>query len=317
MTEALLIEGLHKRYDEHLAVNDLSLAVPQGGIYGILGPNGAGKSTTLRIALNILARDTGKITILGVDPAQDRRVLNRVGYLPEERGLYKKMRVRDVIVFFARLKGMARGRALTQADSWLDRMGLGDWRNSKVENLSKGMQQKVQFISAVLHEPELLILDEPTAGLDPVNQQVMRDSILAARDGGRTIIYCTHNMEQAEQLCDSVCIIARGRKVLDGSLRELRRLHTSDRYQVELEWADDTLLARLQSQAEVFTEVQRNGTAFEFSVPCRVAVSDVVQALLLLGAPLVKFERLQPTLHQIFIRHVADRVMPVRQDSEP
>jgi ABC-2 type transport system ATP-binding protein len=314
MSHALLIEGLHKRYQEHVAVNDLSLAVPHGGIYGILGPNGAGKSTTLRIALNILSRDAGNIAVLGIDPARDRKVLARVGYLPEERGLYKKMRVHESIVFFGRLKGLTRSRAVQQADQWLERMGLGDWRNARVENLSKGMQQKVQFITAVLHEPELLILDEPTAGLDPVNQEVMRESILAARSAGRTVIFCTHNMDQAEQLCESVCIIARGEKVLDGRLSELKRRHSAERYQVQFEHQDEVLLQRLQSQPALFTDVARHDDGFEFSVPAGVAIGEVVQGLTRLGAPLLRFERLQASLHQIFLRHASDRALPVRQE---
>jgi ABC-2 type transport system ATP-binding protein len=317
MAHALLIEGLHKRYEEHVAVNNLSLAVPQGGIYGILGPNGAGKSTTLRVALNILARDAGSIALLGIDPSRDRRVLARVGYLPEERGLYKKMRVRDAIVFFARLKGLTRSRAIQQADHWLERMGLSDWRTAKVENLSKGMQQKVQFITAVLHEPELLILDEPTAGLDPVNQEVMRESIQAARGAGRTVIFCTHNMDQAEELCESVCIIARGEKVLDGRLSELKRQHSTDRYVVQFEHAGEALWQQLRALPHLFNDVQRHATAFEFALTTGATLAEVLAALSRLEAPLCKFERLQASLHQIFLRHVADRVQPLRQDPAP
>jgi ABC-2 type transport system ATP-binding protein len=312
MSHALLIEGLQKRYEEHIAVKDLSLAVPQGGIYGILGPNGAGKSTTLRVAMNILARDAGKVSILGIDPAQDRRVLARVGYLPEERGLYKKMTVRDVIVFFAQLKGLARSRALQRADQWIERMGLGDWRTAKVENLSKGMQQKVQFITAVLHEPDLLVLDEPTAGLDPVNQEVMRDSILSARGEGRTVIYCTHNMEQAEQLCESVCIIARGEKVLDGRLSELKRQHSRDSYFVQFDTADEALWQALQALSQLLADLRRSDAGFEFALRPGIALDEVLPALTRLGTPLLKFERLQASLHQIFLRRVADRAQPVR-----
>jgi ABC-2 type transport system ATP-binding protein len=312
MQLALSIEGLHKRYEQHIAVKDLSLSVPEGSIYGILGPNGAGKSTTLRIALNILARDAGTVLLLGSDPARDRRVLARVGYLPEERGLYKKMQVRDVIVFFARLKGLNRSQARQRADHWLERMGLGDWRAAKVENLSKGMQQKVQFITAVLHEPELLILDEPTAGLDPVNQEVMRQSILAARGAGRTVIFCTHNMDQAEQLCESVCIIAHGEKVLDGRLSEIKRQHSSDRYVVQFEHANTELWQQLQARSQLLQELRPSAAGCEFSLPAGTALGEVLQVLTQLGVPLRKFERLQASLHQIFLRHVADRAQPVR-----
>jgi ABC-2 type transport system ATP-binding protein len=312
MPHALSIEGLQKRYDEHIAVKNLSLSVPEGGIYGILGPNGAGKSTTLRVALNILARDAGTVMLLGTDPARDRRVLARVGYLPEERGLYKKMPVRDVIVFFAQLKGLSRSLAQQRADHWLERMGLGDWRTAKVENLSKGMQQKVQFITAVLHEPELLILDEPTAGLDPVNQEVMRESILAARGAGRTVIFCTHNMDQAEQLCESVCIIAHGEKVLDGRLSELKHQHSADRYVVQFEHADAELWQRLQAHSHLLQDLRPSEAGFEFALHTDTALAAALQALTQLGRPLLKFERLQASLHQIFLRHVADRAQPVR-----
>src|SRR3954463_9365274 len=177
MTDALILEGVSKRFSAHTAVDDLSLSVPSGTIYGILGPNGAGKSTTLRMVMNIIARDGGRISLLGRDPAADQTVLRQVGFLPEERGVYRKMKVTDVIVFFAELKGMDRRKARAEAATWLDRMGLGDWQQARVETLSKGMQQKVQFIATVVHDPDLLILDEPQSGLDPVNQEVLRDTM--------------------------------------------------------------------------------------------------------------------------------------------
>src|SRR5215211_4634912 len=239
MNDALILEGVSKRYSGHTAVDDLSLAVPRGTIYGILGPNGAGKSTTLRMVMNILARDSGRISLLGADPATDRAVLRSVGFLPEERGIYRKMKVTDVIVFFAELKGMHRRPARAAAEQWLDRMGLGDWKQARVETLSKGMQQKVQFIATVVHDPELLILDEPQSGLDPVNQEVLRETILDARARGKTVIFSTHNMGEAEQLCDHVCIIAQGRKVLDGRLRDVRRENIGNRWYVEFDGASE------------------------------------------------------------------------------
>src|SRR5712671_362619 len=181
MTHALAIDSVVKRYDAHLAVDDLTVAIPSGCIYGILGPNGAGKTTTIRMVMNIIARDAGTISLLGKDPAVDADVLRSIGYLPEERGLYKKMKVLDVIVFFAQLKGMQAAAARKSATAWLEKMGLSEWAQTRVETLSKGMQQKVQFIATVLHDPELLILDEPTSGLDPVNQEVLRASILEAK----------------------------------------------------------------------------------------------------------------------------------------
>jgi ABC-2 type transport system ATP-binding protein len=210
MTNALELQDVTKRYVGHLAVDRLALTVPKGSIYGILGPNGAGKSTTLRMVMNIIARDSGSISLLGADPARDAAVLKRVGYLPEERGLYKKMTALDAVVFFGALRGMSEGDARRLGKGWLEKMGLGQWQGAKIETLSKGMQQKVQFVTTVVHGPDLLILDEPASGLDPVNQEVLRDTILGAAKEGRTVVFSTHNMDQAEQLCDSVCIIARG-----------------------------------------------------------------------------------------------------------
>jgi ABC-2 type transport system ATP-binding protein len=233
VNHALLLDRISKRYAGHLAVHELSLAVPAGSIYGILGPNGAGKSSTLRMAMNIIAPDGGTVRLLGRDPATERAVLRRVGYLPEERGLYRRMRVTDTLVFFARLKGVSARAARLRAAEWLERLGLAEWGGARVDALSKGMQQKVQFIATVLHGPELLFLDEPASGLDPVNQETLRDAILALRDEGRTVVFSTHNLEQAEQLCERVCIIAAGRAVLDGSLAEIRRAAPGTRFRVE------------------------------------------------------------------------------------
>jgi ABC-2 type transport system ATP-binding protein len=310
---ALLIDRLTKRYDKHLAVSDLSLAVPAGRIYGILGPNGAGKSSTIRAALNIIARDSGSVAILGVDPAQDRSVLKRVGYLPEERGLYKKMTVRDVIIFFARLKGVTVAKARTEADRWLQRMGLEQWRGAKVDTLSKGMQQKVQFITTVAHEPELLILDEPTAGLDPINQEVMRDTMLSARDAGRTVVFSTHNMDHAEQLCDSVCIIAGGLKLLDGELEQIRKSNRGNRYTVRF----DEVCAREEwftARPELFAEVKRDGDGIAFSLGHGADAHSALACINAMDPAITEFKRVQPSLHQIFVQHVEGRVLPRRQE---
>ena len=312
-THALHIEGLHKRYENHVAVAGLDLKVPAGCIYGILGPNGAGKSTTIRCALNIVARDGGSISIFGVDPRADRTILRRVGYLPEERGLYKSMSVMDVIVFFARLKGIAAGAARATAERWLERMGLGDWRRAKVEALSKGMQQKVQFITTVVHEPELLILDEPTAGLDPVNQEVMRETILGARKDGRTVVFSTHNMDQAESLCESVCIIAQGEKVLDGALHDIRRSFRSNRYRVLFDGA--TALPPVDNaEPSVLRDVQACAQGWEFSLAPGADAGAAFAVLHALRVPIARFEHIEPSLHQIFIERVRVRAQPVRRE---
>jgi ABC-2 type transport system ATP-binding protein len=309
MSHALLLDGVTKRYAGHTAVNGLSLAVPPGTIYGILGPNGAGKSTTLRMVMNIIFRDTGTISLLGADPAKDRGVLQRVGYLPEERGLYKKMSVIEVIGFFAELKGVARATAIREGERWLERMGLADWRNAKVETLSKGMQQKVQFITTVVHQPELLILDEPHSGLDPVNQEVLRDTILDARNQGRTVIFSTHNMEQAEQMCEHVCIIAGGEKVLDGNLRDIRRAHRANHYAIAFDEPSEAA-DRFMSTWPGFDRADRIQDGWEVDLRPHADPRELVTAANGLDVPLTRFEHVQPSLHDIFVQRVGDAARP-------
>ena len=306
MTEALRLENVTKQYATHVAVRDLSLAVPTGTIYGILGPNGAGKSTTLRMVMNIIARDAGTILVLGESP-ESRDALRRVGYLPEERGLYRRMTVIDVIVFFGRLKGMSAAAAKATAGEWLERMGLADWRGARVDSLSKGMQQKVQFITTVMHRPELLILDEPHSGLDPVNQEVLRETILATRAAGGTVVLSTHNMDQAEALCDAVCIIAGGEKVLDGPVREVRRENRGSHYRLRIEPAASQpglgalqwLLQRMpveyaHTDDHALWDIELNG------LPAR----DLLARIAELPLEIERFERVEPSLHEIFIEKV-------------
>ena len=303
MTDALTLDGVSKRYSGHTAVDALSLAVPAGTIYGILGPNGAGKSTTLRMVMNIIARDAGHISLLGTDPAADTKILRNVGFLPEERGVYRKMKVTDVIVFFAELKGVDRRKARADAGVWLDRMGLGDWKQAKVETLSKGMQQKVQFIATVVHDPDLLILDEPQSGLDPVNQEVLRDTMLDARDRGKTVIFSTHNMEQAEQLCDSLCIIAQGRKVLDGRLKDVRRENVGNLWNVDFDVTTDAARAFMARETR-FGRISPHGDGWRVELAPGADPRALMQALAQLDTPVVRFERARKTLHEIFIDRV-------------
>ena len=310
MSHALELQDVTKRYVGHLAVDRLALSVPKGSIYGILGPNGAGKSTTLRMVMNIIARDSGHITLLGADPARDPAVLKRVGYLPEERGLYKKMTALDAVVFFGALRGMSEGDARRVGKAWLEKMGLGQWQGAKIETLSKGMQQKVQFVATVIHGPDLLILDEPQSGLDPVNQEVLRDTILSARDEGRTVIFSTHNMDQAEQLCDSVCIIARGRKVLDGPLADIRRSHAGRHYRIAFDEVTPAIEALLSSWP--FTGSTRTADAWALDLPTD---RDVHEALTALSAypGLARFEHIKPSLHEIFVAQVGQAEIAERR----
>jgi ABC-2 type transport system ATP-binding protein len=310
MNDALTIDGVVKRYDAHLAVDNLSVAIPSGLIYGILGPNGAGKTTTIRMTMNIIARDMGKIAVLGKDPATEPDVLRSIGYLPEERGLYKKMKVLDVIVFFAQLKGVKAGPARKSALAWLAKLGLSEWAQSRVESLSKGMQQKVQFIATVLHEPELLILDEPTSGLDPVNQEALRTTILEAKQQGRTVIFSTHNMEQAEQMCDSLCIIAGGRKVLEGELKELRRAHAGTRYRVELDSPADaeSVASTLRQSSQLIAGLATNGEKVEFDLAPKASARDALKTLADADAHIVSFTHLQPSLRDIFVKYAGNGI---------
>ncbi|HET9481072.1 MAG TPA: ATP-binding cassette domain-containing protein, partial [Candidatus Polarisedimenticolia bacterium] len=217
---ALVLQGLSKTFGVKKAVDALDLTVPRGSTFGLLGPNGAGKSTTIRMALNIYIPDTGTVRIFG-EPHGDATV-GRIGYLPEERGLYNKMKVGDMLTFLAAIKGVPSRDASPRIDRWLERVELPGVRDKKVQELSKGMQQKVQFIATVLHEPDLIVLDEPFSGLDPINTNVLKDIIVDLRAQGRTIVFSTHIMEQAERLCDSIALINGGRKVLDGPLSTIK-----------------------------------------------------------------------------------------------
>jgi len=222
MTEqALVLSGVTKRFGDFTAVDSISLTVRRGVVHGFLGPNGAGKTTTIRMVMNIIRPDTGRIEVLGHESGEE--VKRRIGYLPEERGLYKKMKVLDLIVYFGLLKGAERARVTARAEELLEHLELGPWRAKPCRDLSKGMQQKVQFISTIVHEPELVILDEPFSDLDPVNVVVIKDLILDLKRRGATVLFSTHIMDQAEKLCDAVVLLNHGRKVLDGSLGEVMR----------------------------------------------------------------------------------------------
>ena len=312
MSDALVLEGVSKRYSGHVAVDELSLNVPTGTIYGILGPNGAGKSTTLRMVMNIILRDEGRISLHGADPERDRGVLRKVGYLPEERGLYRKMKVLDVVVFFARLKGVDAPEAKRRGEEWLERMGLADWRDAKVETLSKGMQQKVQFITTVLHDPELLILDEPQSGLDPVNQDVLRETILDARNRGRTVILSTHNMDQAERMCESVCIIAAGRKVLDGRVRDVRRENRGNRFRVAFDERSPEV-DRFMAESGGVLVTERQSEVWEIERPDGVDPNRLLSELAALGVPVTRFEHVEPSLHEIFVQQVGNASIAARR----
>jgi ABC-2 type transport system ATP-binding protein len=233
MENAIELTNVSKSFGKFRAVDNVSLAVPKGSMFGLLGPNGAGKTTTIRMIMNITAPDSGDIRILG--QPMDRKMQNRIGYLPEERGLYRKMKVIDHLYFLAAIKEVGREAAKARIADWLDKMELRPWLNKKVDELSKGMQQKIQFIATIVHDPDILILDEPFSGLDPINVALMRDYFLEFRSRGKTIVFCTHVLEQAEKLCDEITLMARSKKILEGSIREIRHRFSQDLLRISMD----------------------------------------------------------------------------------
>ncbi len=301
---AVEIEHIVKRFAGHMAVRDLSLAVPRGAVYGLLGPNGAGKTTTLRMLLDIIEPDEGSIRVLG-RPHTDRGITDRIGYLPEERGLYKKMPVRRVLRFLAAIKGVPRREADRRITMWMERLSLRtpekDWGSAKVDELSRGMQQKVQFIGTLLHEPELVILDEPFSGLDPINAQALKDIMVELRKAGRTVLFSTHLMESAERICDSVCIIARGEKVLDGGVAEVKARHAGRFVALSLVGgAADAARAVLRDTSLVARADDSNRT-LELELARGADPQRLLRRLVEAGAGVERFELVQPSLHRIFL----------------
>ncbi len=311
-TDALVITGISKRYAHHVAVRDLSLRVPRGSVYGLLGPNGAGKTSTIRMVLNILAPDTGTITVLGCS-STDPKITDRLGYLPEERGLYRKMRVRDVLRFLGHLKSVPAAGLDATIDAWLERFALrgaggDDWSAARVDELSRGMQQKVQFIGALLHDPELVVLDEPFSGLDPVNAQALKDTVAELRSRGRTVIFSTHVMENAERMCDAVCIIARGEKVLDGSVVEVRAQHGARLVALGFAAAPSLAVQQLLQDPAVVTSpgagAVTDARVMEVELAAGATADQLLARLVQLQAPLERFELVRPSLHRIFLERV-------------
>ena len=228
--DLIKVENITKRYSEHTALDNVSLSIPQGSIYGLLGPNGAGKTTLLRIINRIIVPDTGRVLLGDKEITADD--IRHIGYMPEERGLYKKMKLGEQAVFFARLKGLSHKEATQKAKTWFEKFGIEEWWNKKMGDLSKGMAQKVQFIVTVLHEPKLLIFDEPFSGFDPINANLLKEEILALRDKGATIIFSTHNMASVEELCDHITLIDKSRNILSGNVEEIRHSHGTNIFEI-------------------------------------------------------------------------------------
>ena len=295
--DTVLIEQVAKRFDTVDAVLDLSFGIRQGAVYGLLGPNGAGKTTTLRMMMRILVPDQGSIRVFG-EPLSDR-TQDQIGYLPEERGLYAKMHVRQVLVFLGALKGLTEAEAGRRSTAWLERLDLGAWAEKEVNDLSKGMQQKVQFIAAVLHRPQLLILDEPFTGLDPLNAALIKDIMLELREQGSTIILSTHRMEQVEMMCDSICLINHGRKVLDGELRAIKKSYGKNTVRIEFSGSEDFLIL-----PAVIESVNRHGAMVEAKLRPGGDAQEILRGAVARGVEISRFELVEPPLNDIFIEKV-------------
>jgi ABC-2 type transport system ATP-binding protein len=302
----LQVTHLRKEFDTVLAVDDVSFEVQRGEIFGLLGPNGAGKTTTIRIILNILEQDAGEALYDGRKFSDRTRDI--LGYMPEERGLYKKSKVLDTILYFAELRGLQRARAKADAYRWLQRFSLLEHAERKVEELSKGNQQKVQFITAVLHSPELLVLDEPFSGLDPVNQILFKDILLELKKEGKAIIFSTHQMDQAEKLSDSLCLINKGRVVLGGSVRDVKRRYGSNSLHVEFE-GDGSFLKGLPGVSRAL--IYPNNAELELS---QDAKTQSILSAMVGRLELRKFELVEPSLQSIFIQVVGG--VPAPQQAE-
>lgn len=296
MDPALVLDSVSKSFGHTVAVNDISASIPAGSIYGFLGPNGAGKTTTIRMVMSILYPDSGSIRVLGKSP---EAVKDRLGYLPEEKGLYKRMKTAEMIAYFGRLKGMPKRTAKERALVLLERFGLGHCANSRCDSLSKGMSQKVQIISTLIHNPELVILDEPFSGLDPVNVETVRSVILELKRTGATVIFSTHVMEQAEQICDAILLINHGIKILDGSIAEIKHGAFET---ISLEY--EGCLIDL-SQIEGIERVNDMGRFAELSLSDTANAQAIMQHLVA-NMAIRKFSINEPSLHEIFVRAVKE-----------
>ena len=299
MKPTLVLERVTKRFGGFTAVSDLSLQVRPGRVFGLIGPNGAGKTTTIRMIVNITAPDSGRIELFGQQ--MNTALQDRIGYLPEERGLYKKMKVGEQLRFFAELKDLRGAEADKRIDAWLKKLELSAWKDKRTKELSKGMQQKVQFITAVIHDPDLVILDEPFSGLDPVNVDLMKQTILDQKAAGKTIILSTHQMEIAEKLCDDVCMINRAHKVLDGRLREIRRSFSRNAVALQFAGGDGLL-----DDSSLIANVRQHDEEFEVLMAPGASPQALLKRLVDSGAVVTKFELVEPTLHDIFIEKVRE-----------
>ncbi len=299
MTPAAELVRVRKSYGGFAAVNDLSFEIPPGHIFGLLGPNGAGKTSTLRMMIGITAPDSGCVRIFG-EPFR-RRVLRRVGYLPEERGLYRRMTVGNNLIFLGRLEGLSVATSRQRIDAWTKRLEIADWVDRRVEELSKGMQQKIQFIAALLHDPDLIVMDEPFAGLDPLNTVQLKDVLVGLRAAGKSILFSTHRMDQVEKLCDSICLIDRGKPVLRGSLSEIKA--GNGRRFVQIDYAGD---GGCLAGNPLVDSLNDYGNHAEIRLKPGADPQELLRTAMR-GLRVIRFQVMEPSLEQIFIDRIAGR----------
>jgi len=298
---AIELTGLSKSFDGKVAVRDMNLVVPRGSTYGLIGPNGAGKTTTIRMTLRIIDPDRGQVRILGEPLSQSS--LRVMGYLPEERGIYRQMRVRRLLQFFAELKGMRTRDSNPKIAQWLERFELADRANSKVQELSKGNQQKIQFIASILHEPQIMIFDEPFSGLDPINQQILKDIIVELKRAGKTIVFSTHIIEHAERICDHVCIIAHGDKVADGTMKQVKNIRGENYIAITFDAWTREISDNLRRSVHI-ESVRDSGATAEITLKKGVDPQDFLRQLVQSGVRLKRFEYGEPSLEHVFLEMV-------------
>lgn len=312
MTELLKVEHVTKCFAGHTALDDVSLTIPQGSVYGLLGPNGAGKTTLIRIINRITAPDSGTVFLGGRPLAPDD--IRRIGYLPEERGLYKNMKVGEQALYFAQLKGLSKTDATERLKRWFIKFGIEDWWNKKVTELSKGMAQKVQFIITVLHEPELLIFDEPFSGFDPINANLLKNEILALRDKGATVIFSTHNMASVEEVCDHITLINQSKNILSGRLEDIRRAHGNNLFEIEFRGDREKLVEALEGNCTMLDanatgddEVVASYNSLRLHITDDNEVKNII-SLINNTVEIRSFREIIPSMNDIFIKAVAGQL---------
>ncbi len=310
MDTYLNITEVTKRYANHLAIEKVSVQVPRQGIFGLLGPNGAGKTTLIRIINQIIGADEGAVYLVRSQSGSERlgpEHTRYIGYLPEERGLYKKMKVGEQAMYLAQLKGLDRFTAKKRLQQWFEKFEIGNWWNRKVEELSKGMQQKVQFVVTVVHEPELLIFDEPFSGFDPINVNLLRSEILRLRDQGATILLSTHNMASVEELCDHIALINRSRKILDGSVEAIKREYRTHTFELKLSSLHTDIQNFIPSQFEILHQHRNNYGETTLRIKSAVAIeTNTLIQRILPHANIIAFNEILPTMNDIFIKKVKE-----------